>query len=151
MLPESPERGFSLIELLVVAAIVAILSAIAVPSYMRARAQAEETRVYADLKEMARTQELFYMNPVPVEPSDLSDTGKRYARLHELNTLARSQFGTARGTYYLLKGPAMYSMVPLWPSNESLHHRGTRDRRLRLHLRARRVRRGREGAVSLRR
>jgi prepilin-type N-terminal cleavage/methylation domain-containing protein len=112
--------GFTLVELLVVVGIVGVLSAIAIPSYSRARQTVLEVGVTSDLRAMASTQEMFYINPVPVKPSSLTVTNKRYARIYELNSFASGAFGKTVATYYLDKGPVRYSMVPLKPSLKSL-------------------------------
>lgn len=114
------EPGFSLVELMVVVAIIGILASVALPAFERARARAIETRAIADLKEMGRTQELFWLNPVSLPPSDPVVAQRRYARMHELNAFGRGSFGTTTGIYHLVKGPVIFSMAPLWPSADSL-------------------------------
>jgi Tfp pilus assembly protein PilE len=104
----------------VVVGIIGILAAVAIPAYEKARARAIETRAIVDLKEMGRTQELFWLNPVPLAPSDPVVNQRRYARLHELNGFVSNAFGTTAGSYYIAKGPVIYSMAPLWPSADSL-------------------------------
>jgi type II secretory pathway pseudopilin PulG len=105
---------------MVVVGIIGIVSAMALPAFEHARAKAVETRAIVDLKEMGRTQELFWLNPAPLPPSDPVANQRRYARMHELNSFGRNSFGTTRGTYYVVKGPVVYSMAPLWPSTDSL-------------------------------
>jgi len=45
-----PHRGFTLVELLVVVALVALVAAIAIPNAARARQNAEDTQTQADLR-----------------------------------------------------------------------------------------------------
>jgi type II secretion system protein G len=56
-MPHSDERGFTLIEMMIVVAIIAILVAILVPNFMRARAQAQTAACEANLKEIATALE----------------------------------------------------------------------------------------------
>ena len=53
------ERGFTLIEMMVVVAIIAILVALLVPNFVRARAQAQTAACEANLKEIATALELY--------------------------------------------------------------------------------------------
>ena len=53
------ERGFTLIEMMIVVAIIAILVAILVPNFIRARAQAQTAACEANLKEIATALELY--------------------------------------------------------------------------------------------
>ena len=53
------EAGFTLIEMMVVVAIIAILVSILVPNFIRARAQAQTAACEANLKEIATALELF--------------------------------------------------------------------------------------------
>jgi prepilin-type N-terminal cleavage/methylation domain-containing protein len=114
------ETGLTLVELLVVVGIIGVLASIAIPSYSRARQSAQEVGTVADLRAMAATQEMFFMNPIPVRPSSMKVASSRYARLHELNSFANGGFGKTVSTYYVDKGPVRYSMVPLWPSVTAL-------------------------------
>jgi type II secretion system protein G len=52
-------KAFTLIELLIVVAIIAILAAIAVPNFMEAQARAKNTRVKADMKALQTAQEMY--------------------------------------------------------------------------------------------
>ncbi|MGD0969374.1 MAG: prepilin-type N-terminal cleavage/methylation domain-containing protein [Candidatus Aquilonibacter sp.] len=56
-MPDSDEGGFTLIEMMIVVAIIAILVAILVPNFMRARAQAQTAACEANLKEIATALE----------------------------------------------------------------------------------------------
>jgi general secretion pathway protein G len=53
------QAGFTLIEMMIVVAIIAILVSILVPNFIRARAQAQTAACEANLKEIATALELF--------------------------------------------------------------------------------------------
>jgi prepilin-type N-terminal cleavage/methylation domain-containing protein len=46
----STQRGFTLVEIMIVVAIIALLAAIAVPGFMRARKRSQATRILNDLR-----------------------------------------------------------------------------------------------------
>jgi type II secretion system protein G len=53
------QRGFTLIEMMIVVAIIAILVSILVPNFVRARAQAQTSACESNLKEIATAIELY--------------------------------------------------------------------------------------------
>jgi len=57
--PLAAQRGFTLIEMMVVVAIIAILVALLAPNFIRARAQAQTAACEANLKEIATALELY--------------------------------------------------------------------------------------------
>jgi len=59
-----PQRGFSLIELLIVVAIILIIAAIAIPNLLRARIQANEASAVASLHAI-NTAEVSYYSAYP--------------------------------------------------------------------------------------
>jgi len=63
--PHARARGFSLIELLIVVAIILIIAAIAIPSLLRARIAADEASAVASLRKMA-TAEVVYNATYPL-------------------------------------------------------------------------------------
>jgi type II secretion system protein G len=67
-----PPRAFTLIELLIVVAIIAILAAIAVPNFLEAQTRSKVSRVKADLRSLATAMEAYSVdfNKYPT-PSDL--------------------------------------------------------------------------------
>ena len=54
------ERGFTLVELMVVVAIIALLAAIIIPNYVHSRAQASLAESEANIKQIATALELYY-------------------------------------------------------------------------------------------
>ncbi len=70
--PVSPRRGFSLVELMVVVAIIGMLASIVAYSVSGARPQAERSKAMADLKSM-RNAILFYKSDTGEYPEELED------------------------------------------------------------------------------
>jgi prepilin-type N-terminal cleavage/methylation domain-containing protein len=50
MLNTSRKRGFTLVEIMIVVAIIALLASIAVPNFLRARKRSQATRILEDLR-----------------------------------------------------------------------------------------------------
>ena len=49
-IPNHHQKGFTLVEIMIVVAIIALLAAIAVPNFLRARKRSQATRVLEDLR-----------------------------------------------------------------------------------------------------
>jgi general secretion pathway protein G len=64
------ERGFTLVELMVVVAIIALLAAIIIPNYVHARAQAAVSETEANIKQIATSLELYYADKQSYPPGD---------------------------------------------------------------------------------
>ncbi|MFH1741976.1 MAG: prepilin-type N-terminal cleavage/methylation domain-containing protein [bacterium] len=67
-------KAFTLIELLIVVAIIGILAAIAVPNFLNAQTRAKVARVKADLRSLGTALESYYLdnNDYPVDEVDQS-------------------------------------------------------------------------------
>lgn len=74
--PLSKRHAFTLIELLIVVAIIAILAAIAVPNFLEAQMRAKVSRVRTDLRTVATALESYYVdnNRYPPQPFTNGDT-----------------------------------------------------------------------------
>lgn len=62
MFPRSTQRAFTLIELLIVVAIIAILAAIAVPNFLEAQTRSKVSRARADMRTLATGLEAYYVD-----------------------------------------------------------------------------------------
>src|SRR2546421_13089967 len=58
-LQQKRQGGFTLIEIMIVVAIIALLAAIAVPNFMRARKRAQATRILEDLRVLDGALDLY--------------------------------------------------------------------------------------------
>jgi type II secretion system protein G len=117
----SNERGFTLIELMVVVAIIAILASILIPNFVNARAQAQTAACMSNLRSIATALELYYAdNQVyptasgsPVGPALLTANGVAYLN----NTPKDPAAQTSAATYTLTTtqagggNPAGYTIV----------------------------------------
>ncbi len=115
------ERGFTLIELMIVVAIIAILAGILIPNFVNARAQAQSAACESNLRAIATALELYYADNqiypaasgAAVQPSLLTANGVAY--LNNTPKDPAAQTGTA--TYSLTTtqasagAPASYSIV----------------------------------------
>lgn len=92
MILSSPQKAFTLIELLIVVAIIGILAAIAVPNFINAQTKAKVSRVYSDLKALGTALEMYSLDNNRYPGGELLWAGgtpwwqKHSYRFHQLTT-----------------------------------------------------------------
>lgn len=101
------QKGFSLIELLIVVVIIGVVAALAVPAFQRGIVAAENRNVHATMKTMRSTQAMFFSQ------------NQRFARLSELNTMNQGGFGAVAGDR-LFRNTFTFEMTPLTPTDTEL-------------------------------
>ena len=92
-------RGFTVVELMIVVAIISLLASIAVPSYMRARKRSQAVRVLEDLRalDFSLNRWAIEKNKSPGDLAELSDLRpyiKSGSRLNEGLDILGNSFGT---------------------------------------------------------
>ncbi len=93
------QKGFSLIELILVVTIIGIISAVGVPSLLKARTAAQDNSTASILRTLSTLQMNFF------------STNGRYARMSELNSMKGNTLGT-NGTDSLIRGNFTYKCSP---------------------------------------
>lgn len=79
-------RAFTLIELLIVVAIVAILASIAVPNFLEAQTRSKVSRAQSDLRAITVGLEAYRIDFSGYPPTPLTDLGDRARRLSFITT-----------------------------------------------------------------
>jgi len=100
-------KGFSLIELLLVCVIVGIIAAVAIPGYQKSRRAAENGTTFANLRTISSTQATFYSQ------------NNRFAKLGELQNILGNSLGTTVGDK-VFRGSYTFEMNPPVPTDAEL-------------------------------
>lgn len=103
----SDQRGFSLIELLVVVVIIGIVAALAVPAFQKGLRAAENGTTFATMRSISSTQVMFYSQR------------NRFARLTELQPMMGNGIGVTTGDR-VVRGRYVFEMNPVAPTDAEL-------------------------------
>ncbi len=71
------KKGFTLVELLIVVAIIGVLAGIAIPNFLGARTRAKVAKSFADMDAIGKAEELYYIDHLTYA-STTSDLGEAY-------------------------------------------------------------------------
>lgn len=96
----SEQKGFSLIELLIVVVIIGVIASMGIPYLIKAVGRAENTKGYTGLKVVSKAQLLFYSR------------NNRFARLDEISAEAGPSIGIYDGTSSIKQGVFTLTMTP---------------------------------------
>lgn len=98
------QRGFTLIELMIVVAIIAILAGILIPNFVNARAQAQTAACESNLRQIATALELYYADNQVYPPSGsaVPDTLKGANGVYYLNNTPKDPAATSSTAVYTI-------------------------------------------------
>ena len=74
---QSKKSGFTLVEIMIVVAIIALLAAIAIPSFMNARTRSQSSACQNNLRQLSGAKDQYALdnnNATPANPADLVNT-----------------------------------------------------------------------------
>ena len=103
------ERGFSIVELLVVCVVIGIVASVAIPHLQKAIRAAENGGTFATMRTVASTQMSYYSQ------------NSRFARITEINNLMSGAVGTQSGNE-VNRGKFVFSMSPATPTDAELRN-----------------------------
>jgi prepilin-type N-terminal cleavage/methylation domain-containing protein len=111
--PPLSRKGFTLVEIMIVVAIIALLAAIAVPSFLRARKRSQASRILNDLRmiDSAIDQYAIENNKKSNDPVGTADWTSYIKKGSPLYNTGKSIFGTGYG-------PQTVDIIPQVASND---------------------------------
>lgn len=115
MKPINKQKGFTLIELMIVVAIIGILAAVAIPQFSSYRQKAFNSACQSDIRTLKLTQEAFYSDNQNYGVTAASGTGAGAATLGTPTVIANSN-GTTTGV--VADANAAHAVATVAPSNK---------------------------------
>ena len=111
--PPSNQKAFTLVEIMIVVAIIALLAAIAVPGFMRARKRSQASRILTDLRliDSAIDQYAIENNKKSNDPVAVADWTAYVKKGSPLYNTGNNVFGTSYG-------PQTVDQLPQVPSGD---------------------------------
>lgn len=103
----SNEKGFSLIELLIVVVIIGIVAALAVPALQKGIRAAENGNTFGSMRSISSTQVGYFTQ------------NNRFGRLSEINSVLSNSLGTLSGNT-ITHGKFIFEMAPAAPTDAEL-------------------------------
>ena len=107
MMKKNCQRGFSLIELMIVVVVIGIVAAIAVPHLQKGIRAAENGNTFATIRTISSTQMNYFQ------------TNGRFGRITEINNVMSNSIGTPMGNE-VHRGKFVLAMVPAAPTDAEL-------------------------------
>ena len=106
-----PKRAFTLVELLIVVAIIALLAALALPSFIRARKRSQAVAIRADLRLIDSAMDQYALEYSKPEGSDIS-----VAAWQKYIKPGSRLYTTGQDIYGQTYGPQKLGILPPVPS-----------------------------------
>jgi type IV pilus assembly protein PilA len=100
-LQKKDERGFTLIELMIVIAIIGILAAIAIPQFSAYRTRSYNSSAQADVRNIATAQEAYFVDESTYTSTISNLTGSKYGYMQSGNVTVGATGSTQT---YLITG-----------------------------------------------
>jgi len=111
MVKRAAWRGFTLIELMIVIAIISILASILVPNFLRARAQGQRTACQSNLRNVGVALEMYSIDWSARYPEELSKLVPSYLR--SLPTCPAAGVDTYSASYTVARMPDAFTIFCL--------------------------------------